>query len=51
MTSTGGFGFKNRNFKGFFPGKKPPKNHFWTAIAKTAAKSSIITFAGKGVVT
>ena len=31
-----GFGFKNRNFWGFFPGKRP-QNHFLTGGAKAAA--------------
>jgi hypothetical protein len=36
MPLTRGFGFKNRNFGGFFPGKEVPKP-FFTAVAKAAA--------------
>jgi hypothetical protein len=32
-----GFGYKNRNFGGFFPGKEVQKNHFLTEMANTAA--------------
>ena len=36
VPSRRGFGFKNRNFGGFFPGKEVPKP-FLTAVAKPAA--------------
>jgi len=36
MASTRGFGFKNRDFGGFFPGKRYQKL-FWIAAAKAAA--------------
>jgi hypothetical protein len=37
MPSLKGIGVKNRNFEGFSPGNKVPKNHFWTDVAKVAA--------------
>jgi len=37
ITATKGFGFKNKNFGGIFPGPRGPKNQFLTVVSKVAA--------------